>query len=74
MPVGDKVKGFGEVQLQHEARDVVLFCIVEHVKGVSCDIANVSVWEVGFLPVIYYPIEGWFKSFCEVARYYFVDG
>ena len=40
---------------------------MEHIKGVSCNIANVSVGEVGFLPVIYYPVEGWFESFCEGA-------
>ena len=46
---------------------------VEHAKCVSCDIINVSDGEVGLLPIIYYPIDGWFKSFHEDAEYYCVE-
>ena len=37
--------------MKHEARNVVLFCMVEHDKSISGDIANISTGEVELLRV-----------------------
>ena len=40
-------------------REVVGLCKLEHITGGACNIANVSVLEVGFLQVIDEEVKGW---------------
>ena len=48
--------------------------MLKHVKGVSGYFSYISVWEIGFLPILYQAVEDWFQSGSQYSRGNFVEG